>query len=537
MFGWNRFRTLTLVALVLVMAVLASACAATPAVTPEAATPTPEAVTPTPEAATPVATPEEPTPTPAEPAVTPTPAEAATPEVTPTPTEADVPAEGDLEGRWEGDITVADSQIGIVVTFFTVDGELAGSLDIPAQGLTGSPLEELTYEPPDIYFETFSGTRLATFDGQVQEDGTIAGTFTQAGFEGTFALERAEPVVEDVPYLQEEVVFFNEDIRLAGTLTLPETEGRHPAVILITGSGPQDRDENILGFRIFAIIADHMTRNGIAVLRYDDRGVGGSTGSVLEATSEDLAGDVVAAMEFLQERDDIDPQQIGVLGHSEGGAIAPMVANRTGETAFVILLAGPGLPGAELLGIQLERVLETQGATEEDIAEAREQQQRIFEALRTGEGWDELREQWAADLREQIEQLPEAQREALGNLDEYIELAIDEQVAGVNNPWFRFFVDYDPRPALEELEAPVLAVFGGLDTQVPAEPNVEAMEAAFEAGDHPDYTIEVFPQANHLFQEAETGGPQEYGVLPPEFVPGLLDLLSEWTLERVTVAE
>lgn len=465
-----------------------------------------------------------PSPTPAAPTAAPSPV---APAITPAP----APAPASLDGEWEGSIKVAGQEIGIVVKFQGSGGDLNGWLDIPAQSIKDNVLNSVKAEGAKIHFEAFGGARNAVFDGELGADGSIAGEFQQASYEGTFTLKRmaaGQPTpIAEVPYNQEEVTFKNGDVTLGGTLTTPRSGGPFPAVVLISGSGQQNRDEEIFGFKPFALITDHFTRDGIAVLRYDDRGVGASTGDTVNATSADLAGDVLAAVELLKTRADINPKQIGLLGHSEGGMIAPMVANSSSDVAFIILLAGPGVRGDLLLERQAVDVLKASGASQAEIDANMAMQGRAIEVARTGSGQAELEAEIRAKAREQIEAMPEEQRKALGDIDKAIEDAVQNQMQALLTPWLKFFVNYDPAPALEKVQVPVLAIFGGKDTQVAAEPNEQAMRAALERGQNARTTFKTYPNANHLFQPATTGSPNEYATLR-EFVPGFLDDTVEW---------
>jgi pimeloyl-ACP methyl ester carboxylesterase len=338
---------------------------------------------------------------------------------------------------------------------------------------------------------------------------------------------------EPVPYRADEVEFTNGDVTLAGTLTLPEGAGPHPAVVLITGSGPQNRDEEVFGMRPFRLLADHLTRVGIAVLRYDDRGVGGSSGNVQLSTSSDFADDALAGVEFLKVRTDIDGARIGLLGHSEGGIVAPIAADRSTDVAFLVLLAGTAVPGSEILVAQGKVILEANGASPEQVAEQERTQRMIFAAVQADTGWDNLRADIRRQVRESIDDLPEAQREGISDVDTFVRTRAEQQLAAVQTPWFRYFLDYDPVPTLQAVTVPVLAVFGELDLQVPPAVTLEPMRAALEAAPTDDVTIEVLEGANHLFQAATTGSPTEYATLPKEFLPGFAELVSGWMLERV----
>ncbi|HOC16847.1 MAG TPA: alpha/beta fold hydrolase [Vicinamibacterales bacterium] len=340
----------------------------------------------------------------------------------------------------------------------------------------------------------------------------------------------AQPGAANPPYVQEEVQVTSGAIRLAGTFTLPAGAGPHPAVVLLTGSGPQSRDEEVLGMPVFRLLADHLTRAGVAVLRCDDRGVGGSTGSVAQSTSSDFADDALAQVAWLKTRKEIDARRIGLLGHSEGGIVAPMAANRSRDVSFVVLLSGPAQTGEQIMLAQNELVGRASGVPEEQIRKNGALQRRMFAAARSGEGLEALTAEVRALASEALGRLPEAQRKAIGDLDAAAARAAEQQVAGLKTPWFRYFLTYDPVPALEKLACPALAIFAEHDTQVPAGPNREAMEAAFERGGHRDHTIVVVPRANHLYQESATGAPTEYAMLKKEFAPGFAETITSWIL-------
>ncbi len=447
-------------------------------------------------------------------------------------------AEPAPDGHFEGAITVMGQDLEIKVDFKSSPAGLAATIDIPAQGATGLPLSGFRYDAPKLHFELPAGPAIAVFDGDVKGD-EIAGTFLQGGAEGTFRLKRgaaakAEPPKEaPPPYRQEEVRFKSGDlVTLAGTLTLPPSGGPFAAVVLITGSGPQNRDEEIFGFKPFKILADHLTRSGIAVLRYDDRGVGASTGSPVQATSEDFAGDAAAAVAYLKTRREIDPARIGLLGHSEGGIIAPMVAARKGGIAFVVMMSGIGVAGEQTLLEQAELIGRAGGSSDADLAQEREIQKKIFAAVRTGKGWDDARAAAKKAALDQIARMPEARRKTIPDPDRYADMMIEGKLAMARSPWFKFFLDYDPAPTLEKVRCPVLALLGEKDLQVPAEPNRKAIVAALAKGGNTDVTVKVFPGANHLYQAATTGGVSEYATLKKEFVPGFLDTISSWILEK-----
>lgn len=343
--------------------------------------------------------------------------------------------------------------------------------------------------------------------------------------------------IEDVPYRVEAVTFNDGDVTLAGTLTLPPGPGPHPAVVLVSGSGPQDRDETLGGgiaIKPFRLLADALTREGVAVLRYDDRGVGASTGTFSTAVVSDFASDAEAAINYLLTRKEINPQQIGLLGHSEGGLVAAMLGARNDDLDFIISLAGPGVNGHDLLLVQNQRILEAEGATQEQI----DAQLAFVEKLTTV-----LDDRTAAEALiyahtlDQAKALPDAQRAAIGDLEDYARRVTEQAMAEFGTGWFASFLAYDPAPDWARTTVPVLAIFGGKDVQVDAEQNAPALRDALERAGNHDVKIAVLPNANHLFQEAETGSPSEYATLPAEFTPDLVPTIVNWLHDHLKIAD
>jgi len=365
--------------------------------------------------------------------------------------------------------------------------------------------------------------------------------FDKAGLIAGLHFSPPDPIAEVyVPpdYVVEEVFFTNDDITLAGTLTLPPTRGPHPAVILISGSGPQNRDHEIAtvpGYRPFAVIADKLTRHGIAVLRYDDRGVGESTGDPAVATSADFAADVEAALRYLRGREEISPEWIGLLGFSEGGMIAAMVAARTPEVAFVISMAGPAVDGYNAILMQVEHGARLAGGCEQAVAEALEQQRIVLDLTLAGE-WEDLQAFLHEIILGQLQALPKEKQAALGDLKVVARRIAAMQLETFQSPWYQFFLRHDPGQDWERVKVPVLALFGELDVQVDVAQNRPALEEALARAGNDDLTVVVFPTANHLFQDAVTGCVTEYARLPVEFLPGFLEAITRWLLERVALA-
>ena len=326
------------------------------------------------------------------------------------------------------------------------------------------------------------------------------------------------------PYQVQEVAFTNPsaEITLAGTLTIPTTGGPFPGVILITGSGPQDRDETIMEHKPFWVLADHLTRAGLAVLRYDERGVGASTGKFTGANSRDLAEDVEAALAFLKQRAEVDGSQIGLIGHSEGGYVAPMIAARRDDVAWIVMLAGTGVTGEQILLNQAERIARAGGAKETDISLNRRLQRVLFHAVRAGTSADQITSKLEAFVTT-LE--PEEQKH----------VAVSAARSGIPqllDPWFRFFLDYDPSVALARVRCPVLVLNGERDLQVDPELNLPAIRAALRAGGNQRFEIHTLSRLNHLFQECRTGLPGEYRQIEQTMAPVVLERIARWIRQR-----
>lgn len=338
----------------------------------------------------------------------------------------------------------------------------------------------------------------------------------------------AIPVVE-VPFKNEDVKFRSGNIPLSGTLSLPEISGPHPAVIFISGSGRQTRDGDpwMNGFRI---LAEDLARQGIAVLRYDDRGAGRSGGGSSTDTMETFAEDAYAAVQYLKARPDIDPHRIGLLGHSEGGLIAPMVAVRTTDVAFIVMLAGPVLPGTDTLLDQMRIRIRDNAHSEAEYNTHVALWEELLQMAASGQELDAVRPMMEKVYRETIQGLPESERPPAGEIEKVVQEIVEGDIRFLDNPEMRFFLAHDPASTLQEVNIPVLALYGELDKQVFPESHSAAARKVLETGASPDFTILVIPQANHLFQSAITGKVDEYTSLKKEFVPGFLDIISGWIL-------
>ena len=444
-------------------------------------------------------------------------------------------------GHWEGSIEAPGQPLVVMVDLEQTDGAWSGTIDIPAQGADDLPLLDVSVDVDSgaVRFTIGAGTGEPTFEGTLS-GGEITGEFTQGPARLPFKLGREAVEVEapsrpqepkpPFPYDEEEVEYRNGDETIAGTLTLPPGDGRVPAALLISGSGALNRDLELAGHKPFLVLADHLTRLGVAVLRVDDRGVGGSTGSTSQSTSRNKAADVLAGVRFLRAHDRIDPERVGLIGISEGGLVAPLALNRVppGTVAFTVLLAGPGVPGGDLLRQQLRRIAAANGAPAEMIEELAALQDRALGII----GGEMPPAEAEAGLREVVREQLAASPETAQLSGEALESTVSAAVESNLSPWFRFFIRYDPVPALGGLAVPTLALFGGKDTQVDADQNQSAMEAAFVGSSNTDITVRRFPQMNHLFQTADTGSPAEYAQIEETMAPEVLDTISDWILER-----
>lgn len=441
-------------------------------------------------------------------------------------------------GIWQGALKVPGVELRIVFKISQQEnGALAAVIDSPDQGATDIPVSDVVFKNDSLRIE--SSLIRGVYKGQIQLDNnTIVGVWNQGGMNFPLELQRIDAVPKlnrpqepkpPYPYLEEEVTVLNASaaIELAGTFTRPTSGEPFSAVILITGSGPQDRDETVFSHRPFLVLADHLTRQGIAVLRMDDRGVGKSTGNFATATSEDFARDVIAGIEYLKTRTDVRSDQIGLIGHSEGGMIAPMVAAQSGTVAFIVLLAGTGLTGEEILYLQTELITRANGASESTIEKNREAQQRMFAVVKQEQDDSVATAMLETVLNDAVDQLSEEERNALGDKETHL----NAQIKRVLSPWFRCFLTYDPIPTLMKVKCPVLAINGELDLQVPPKENLGAIEKALKASGNTKYTIKEFPKLNHLFQTAVTGSPTEYAKIEETMSPDVLKFVADWILE------
>lgn len=448
-----------------------------------------------------------------------------------------------ITGDWYGNLKVQPGVVlPLVFHISEIEGGYSGTLDSPDQKALDIPITTVTYT--DSIFSIAITNMGLTYEGTINNDAIIEGTFKQGGLTIPLQLTREAVAVEapnrpqepqaPFPYTVQEVTFENKEANatFSGTITLPKVvfkgKKKLPAVILISGSGPQDRNEELLGHKPFLVIADYLTRNGIAVLRYDDRGTGKSTGEFTEATSADFATDAQAAFDFLKTHPDIDTSKIGLAGHSEGGLIAPMVAANTKEVAFIALLAGVGQPGDELLMDQGYLIGKAQGFDEEMLRKNRIAQEVMFSTVKKYYGdTEKIKEELTIYLENALDQNPEMIPEGSSK-----EALMKQEINTLTSDWFQYLITTDPRPTLEKVTCPVLAINGSLDLQVPSQKNLTNIENSVKKGGNTDVTTVEFPNLNHLFQTTTNGSPSEYALLEETFSLDALKVLSDWIIEK-----
>lgn len=457
------------------------------------------------------------------------------------PPVAGIPGRG-LQGHWLGVLKpMPGVELRIALEIASTEADkpegFMVSLD---QGNAVIPISAVTEQAGLVRLEM---KRIGgVFEGKFNGDGSeLSGEWQQGGpahslvFKrsarevGHALMKRPQTPQQPFPYAVEEVSVENKTaaVTLAGTLSLPAGTGPHPAVVLITGSGQQDRDETVAGHKPFLVLADHLARQGIAVLRCDDRGAGKSTGDFSQAVQADFVADTLAAVRYLQSRREIAPERVGLIGHSEGGTVALRAAVNSPEVAFIVLLAGVALPMEESALRQARAIWRLQGLSEEHIAMHVAMQQAVYRISKSGSPQAAAEEAIRMVIREQTAALSEEQKRAFG-------LNESQLVAGMKtvfSPWFRDLLGYDPRTTLRAVKCPVLAINGEKDLQVSAKDNLAAIREALTAGGNVRVKTVELPGLNHLFQTCQTGSPTEYANLTETFNPVALNLVSDWLRE------
>jgi len=453
-----------------------------------------------------------------------------------------------LAGTWVGAIKIGANSLATVLNVKDEAGKLSATIDSPDQNVRGIPVSKISLDGEKLRVE--SSAVAAVMEAALSADGKrIEGKWTQRGQSFPIALERGEAPAgpkrpqeptAPFPYKTEEVSILNSKsgVKLAGTLTIPSAPpggaagsgGAYPALIMVTGSGAQNRDEEILRHKPFLVIADYLARRGIMSLRYDDRGVGGSTGDATNATTLNLADDAEAVLEYLASRPEAKKGAVGILGHSEGGIIGPIVASRNASAGFLVLLAGPGLVGEDLLYLQGGAIAKAQGASGKDIESAMALNRKLYGLGRKPGDAAALKAEAKLAFLEWARGNPALK--GLGEAD--LNAAADQAIAPIFTPWFREFLGLDPAPYLAKVGVPVLGLFGSKDLQVPAKENMAAMKKVLgstaKGGPSKKSLLVELNGLNHLFQTAKTGSPDEYGLIEETVSPEALRRIGDWIL-------
>jgi fermentation-respiration switch protein FrsA (DUF1100 family) len=437
-----------------------------------------------------------------------------------------------VEGLWQGAVETHGMRLRFQLhVSHDTEGHLIAALDSLDQGVSGLPANRVTLKDPIFHFEIPS--LAGAYEGTLNSSkNAMSGKWSQTSAdhlpldfkrsEQTLELRRPQTPAKPYPYTEEPVAFDSPGagVRLAGTLTLPKGPGPFPGVVLIAGSGPQDRDESLANHRPFLLLADTLTRKGIAVLRYDKRGIGHSTGNLDAATTMDLAADAEAALAFLKARKEIDGSRIGLLGHSEGAIIAPYLAGRFKDVSWLVLLAAPATNGEETLLNQSEMIGRAGGLNDDQLDASLGFDRAAYDLVR--------KEKDPAVLSEKLTGLIKDT-----GLDSALPpAALEMQLRMLTSPWFRFFLDYDPLPNLKQVKCPVLALYGQKDLQVPPKANLPLLEKALQDGDNTQADVRELHELNHVFQHAYTGTPAEYAAIEETFSPEALTLLADWAAGR-----
>jgi uncharacterized protein len=438
-----------------------------------------------------------------------------------------------LTGSWLGKISAGAMELRVIFNLSVIEKDsLVATLDSPDQGVKNIKLGPVTFNGKTIKIS--AGALMAEYNGILINDTLIEGTWIQAGSshvlnlvkqKADFILNRPQEPRGPFPYTSENVIIANNEfnINLSGTLTIPFGQGPFPAVILISGSGPQNRDEELMGHKPFLVIADFLSRNGIAVLRYDDRGVAKSQGNYSGATSANLATDAEAAFQFLINIPKIDQKTIGLIGHSEGALISAIVATSNSEISFIVSLAGTGVRGDKVIHRQSADIGRASGVEEKKIKESVSTNKKLYKILKKEPDNNIASEKMSARYRKILAKK--------GSSTEEVEKAVQQTQAGLSPDaltWFRYFIITNPSHFWKNVKCPVLALNGDKDLQVNAELNLKAIEKAIKKGGNKSIEAIRYPGLNHLFQHCKTGLPSEYGNIEETFSREVLKAMADW---------
>ena len=437
-------------------------------------------------------------------------------------------------GYWQGTLSANKKEFHVTFSIQKNDKDsLTSKLSVKEQGVKDLPMDR-TYLKDSVLTIICKAAGIK-YEAIFKPDSMkIRGTWKQGKGKFPLDLKRNDTMkvvkhpqepLRPFPYKEEEVTFESTGgTKLAGTLTYPSTGSNFPSVVMVVGSGPHNRDEEIMGHKPFLVISDYLTRHGIAVLRYDKRGTASSTGDYANATTKDFADDAMSGVKYLQKNKLINPKKIGVMGHSEGGIIAPMLAAESNDIAFIVMLAGPGVSGEKILALQSELIGRAEKVNEDTLKMNLEVNKKIYAIVEkvkdNKKAGEKIRKTIVATLPDSLKN------------DMKTSVDISRQIASITSPWMRFFLTYDPQKSLKKVKCPVLALIGEKDLQVPATQNIPALEKAFKVSGNKDFTVTELPNLNHLFQHCKTGSPDEYADIEETFSTEVLDLMVSWILNH-----
>lgn len=439
----------------------------------------------------------------------------------------------DLRGTWNGEIKGSKGQISFVLSIEDNDGTYVTTIDIPSKRVLGLKPKATHLKNRELFVD---GSNLGVkYEGKFNKSTMcFEGAFTEGANSFPLNLKKGDAKIEEVikrfqepvkpyPYVEEEVVFKNavDSVSLSGTLTLPNRKGKFPVVILISGTGPQDRDETNAGHKPFLILADYLTKEGIAVLRYDDRGFAKSTGNHTMATSEDFADDAIFAIQYLKSREDIDKKNMGIIGHSEGGSMAPMIANKSKDVSFIVLLAGTGILGSEF------SLMQSKAFRPFPVPDEKAYEDAIRKAIEIASSDKKITEVKSELTSHYSKTIAPILKPLVGS-DVKVKEIIGKLVEGRTTPHSRYFYNYNPQDELEKVKVPVLSLNGSKDIQVEAKINQAGIKKALTKGGNKDFKVLELPNLNHFFQECETGKMEEYSKIDQTFSPIALEEISKW---------
>ncbi|MBN2727731.1 MAG: prolyl oligopeptidase family serine peptidase [Bacteroidales bacterium] len=443
-------------------------------------------------------------------------------------------AQNSFTGTWQGYFSVEGIQFLMILNIEEDENDkISATMHIPQQMLLNYDVLKISTEDDSLWMKA-AGLR-ADYAAILDRD-SLRGTWTQMGVnyvinlgltpeDEAFSIRRPQTPQEPYTYYCEDVKFYNKKAKiwLAGTLTLPDTTHNWPVVVLVSGSGPQDRNEELLEHKPFLVIADYFTRNGIGVLRYDDRGIGKSEGKFADATTIDLASDAESAIDFLSKKEFVNKDQIGLAGHSEGGIIAMMLGSNK-KLLFAISMAGVGVPCDQLLVMQQDKMYEGYGGSEEMREVMWNFNSRMYNIVQTEKDPVAIRTGIETILAETTERLTEEEIKEYGLSDNYI-IAILSQIS---NPWFKTFVTLKPAKYIEKIKIHFLAINGSTDRQVPAEENIEAIKIHIKQKKGQIVDYKIFDGLNHLFQNSKSGMPTEYAMIDETINEEVLEYMMKW---------